>query len=186
MSRLTCEFSKPIGVFDDIPNCEFKFLRELSRSVEKLRPIELVEGRTRSLKKHISEFVSEIAADNNLELSDSFSLCDDSYPDSPHANLRLDYLFECRSDETGRHVFGLEICLDNRIALGTNVLKAKALDRIHPSSDTIMFVLERTLLDSGGWDPAYADSEIYERDISHFYSKLISEQLTLFSVGLRR
>lgn len=186
MSRLTCELLKPIGSFDEMPNCEFKFLRALSRAFENLRPIDLVDGRTRSVRKKLSNFLGEISSEGSLELSTSVSLCDENYPDSPHANLRLDYLVECVSDECGRHVFGLEICLDNKIALGTNVLKAKALSDSFPGGDTVLVVLERTLLDSGGWDSSYADSETYERDITHFYSKLISEQVTLFSIGLRR
>lgn len=177
---------KPLGSIDEMPTCEFKFLRALSRAFENLRPIELVEGRTRSVKKQVSTFVSQISGESNLVLSTSVDLSDDSYPDSPHANLRLDYLLKCASDQCGRHVFGLEICLDNRIALGTNVFKAKALESIHPGSDAVFVVLERTLLDSGGWDSSYADTEIYERDIAHFYSKLISEPVTLFSIGLQR
>jgi hypothetical protein len=175
-----------MGSYDDLARCEHQFLRLLAKAIEKVRPEIFVQNRTRSVRRILSEEIASLAIELGFDLSLSVELTDSSYPVRPHANLRIDFLLECKCDETGPHVFGFELCLDNQIALGTNVTKAIAMASKYPNSDTVFITLERNLLHSGGWDSTYTDSEIYEQDISHFYSKLIGGQLTLLSVVLNR
>lgn len=186
MSNLTCELLKPLGSFDDIPKCEFQFLRALSQSLEKFRPAIFVQDRTKSVKAIVSEEIKSLAGQLSFNLTESLDLTASTYPGRPHANLRIDFFLRCKCSSAESHIFGLEICLDNRIVMGTNVAKALSLQSKYPGSDTVFLTLERDLLDSGGWDPAYADSEIYYQDIFHFYSEIVTGQLTILSVGVNR
>lgn len=186
MSNLTCELWKPVGSFDDIPRCEFQFLRALSLSLEKFRPAVFVQNRTRSVKAIVSDEIKDLAQQFRFDLTESFDLTASTYPEKPHANLRIDFFLKCKCPPTESHVFGLEICLDNRFVMGTNVTKALSLQSKYPGSDTVFLTLERDLLESGGWDSAYADSKIYYQDLFHFYSQIVTGQQTILSVGVDR
>jgi hypothetical protein len=186
MSKLRCELTKVLGSFENLPSCEYKFLSALSKGFEAFRPEALIGDRTRSVKDVLSNLVSEVAADFDSKVIPAAELTRSDYGGRIHANLRIDFIISCNCSSETPHVFGVELCLDNRIALGTNVLKASALAKIHPDSDTVFITLERGLLDSGGWDATYADTELYERDILSVYSELVSAEITLLSLGLVR
>jgi hypothetical protein len=186
MSKLKCELKKALGSFETLPSCEYKFLSALSKGFEAFRPEALIGDRTRSVRDVLSNLINAVAEDLGSKVIPAAELIGPNYGARAHANLRIDFIISCNCSTEDPHVFGLELCLDNRITLGTNVLKASAMQKIHPKSDTVFITLERGLLDSGGWDSTYADTELYERDISSFYSELVSGQITLLSLGLVR
>lgn len=186
MSKLKCELKKARGSFETLPSCEYRFLSALSKGFETFRPEALIGDRTRSVRDVLSNLITEVAKELGTKVMPSANLAGPDYGGKVHANLRIDFIINCNCSSGDSHVFGLELCLDNRITLGTNVLKASAMEKIHPKSDTVFITLERGLLDSGGWDSTYADTELYERDISSFYTDLISGQITLLSLSLVR
>lgn len=186
MSKLRCELKKALGSFDTLPSCEYKFLSALSKGFEAFRPETLVGDRSRSVREVLSNLTTAVAEDLGSKVIPSAELTGPSYGAKAHASLRIDFIVSCNCSAENPHAFGIELCLDNRIALGSNVLKALAMEKIHPKSDTVFVTLDRGLLDSGGWDSTYADTELYERDISGFYAELVSGQITLLSLSLVR
>lgn len=78
------------------------------------------------------------------------------------ANYKVDLIASLGSQES---LVSLELCLNNREAIGTNLLKLDLAlsSRLTPPKSGLMIVVAATrqLLDQGGWDKAYGDSSEY-------------------------
>ncbi len=94
---------------------------------------------------------------------------DSSVPDSiNNANYKLDAVLDENCLECScRHRFLLEVCFDNRQAIGTNLMKFETASQIFQSkpnqtSISILICADARTLKKLGWDPATGSSEEYE------------------------
>jgi hypothetical protein len=100
-----------------------------------------------------------------------------------NANYRFDAVFDSEvvQDCGHRHRIFLEICFDNRQAIGTNLLKFQAAsDLFDTSADrkslAILICADNRTLKKNSWDSSAASSEEYEFAIRTPYSSIIHKE----------
>ena len=84
------------------------------------------------------------------------------------------------------HNLHLEICFDNRQAIGTNLLKmeiaSRELDNGSASSVGVIIAAERDFLRKFGWDNAIGSSQEYIDSYNHGYGGVIETPIVVFSL----
>jgi hypothetical protein len=105
------------------------------------------------------------------------------------ANYRIDAVLdsEVTLECNHRHRIYLEICFDNRQAIGTNLLKfhaASEIFNIEPNrkSLAILVCADNRTLKKHNWDSSAASSEEYEFAIRTPYSTVITEMPLLLTL----
>lgn len=135
-----------------------RFLTALSMHAKKLEMVNVIGGRTRSIRKHFATFEPgldfvEISADLNPNFR----------PAKRSANFRVDGVYE---EKNRKSLIALEYAFNNREAIGTNFLKlALALqsrERDYEDTLAVLVAPSRALLERGGWDSVYADGSEYQ------------------------
>ena len=91
------------------------------------------------------------------------------------------------SDCTQRHRVLVEICFDNRQAIGTNIFKIESASRSFREKTGgeaigIIVCADRKTLKIGGWDPGVADDEEYEVAIDTAYASFLSSAMSLLVI----
>lgn len=105
------------------------------------------------------------------------------------APFAVDAKFSCSMDCGSLHILNIVVCLNNREAIGTNLLKLEvaALAEIRKfqvkevlDSNVlgVLITLDRDVLSLGKWDPAYADSSEYSAGVRKFYRHLFKSYIT--------
>jgi len=85
---------------------------------------------------------------------------------------------------TNRHRVLVEICFDNRQAIGTNVFKLDSAarsfrERTGGEAVGVIICADRKALKSGGWDPGVADEEEYLVALDTAYSHYLLSPISL-------
>jgi hypothetical protein len=83
-----------------------------------------------------------------------------------------------------RHRLLLEICFDNRQAVGTNIFKLETSarnfrDKTRGIAIGVIICADRKSLKSGGWDAGVADEEEYQVALSTAYKEYLSSSISL-------
>ena len=98
------------------------------------------------------------------------------------ANQRVDTLHSWKNDV----LIATELCLNNRESIGTNIMKLSlALEnRAVEAKNTlaVMVVLNRELLDLGGWDSSYGDSWEYAEYFQLGFEKHVPGNLAMLEL----
>lgn len=103
----------------------------------------------------------------------------------PNKNYVIDHIFDgdCRSCDV-RHRLQIEVCFDNRQAIGTNILKleigAEAFRRrTGGRAFSLIICGNRKALKFGGWDSGVADDNEYQIAIDTAYKSILSGNVAL-------
>jgi hypothetical protein len=100
-------------------------------------------------------------------------------------NYVIDYVFdsECRGCPS-RHRLQVEVCFDNRQAVGTNIFKLEASARAYQnrtsgSALSLIVCGDRKYLKNGGWDAGVADEDEYQIAIDTAYEGYVTTNIAL-------
>lgn len=97
-----------------------------------------------------------------------------------------------RIDQAYQHIdggtIGIELCLNNREAIGTNFSKLYSYVNKREDSPNYRLVtlvtLSRSLLDHGGWDKSYGDSSEYSEGFDLIYGEFASGNVVILTLSL--
>lgn len=104
------------------------------------------------------------------------------------APFSIDASYSCNKKCGSFHIVNIVVCLNNRETIGSNFLKIEvaALAEIRKYQDVeildsnvlgILITLDRDVLSTGHWDPAYADSSEYAAALRKFYKPFIKSNI---------
>lgn len=103
----------------------------------------------------------------------------------PKKNYIVDYVYDFDlASCPNKHRVVLEVCFDNRQAIGTNLLKLdKAVrdftSKIGREAEAILICADRRTLEIGEWDSGVADEEEYQIALSQGYVSYLSASMSL-------
>jgi hypothetical protein len=103
----------------------------------------------------------------------------------PNKNYVIDFIFDgsC-SDCKKRHRLFVEVCFDNRQAIGTNILKLDSAasffqDKTSGVALSVIVCADRKALSTGGWDSGVGDEEEYQIALNTAYKKHLKTNISL-------
>ena len=162
-------------------SCFEQILSELISIFENMSLPELIGNRTRGIQKALED-----GRLNKSKISwGKFSIVSPSTGVSQKSIFKLDGVGVCNC---GKHKISIVLCLNNREALGTNLLKTKLADRFFTSNSEveettgILLCLSRETLNLGGWDKSYADSSEYVEAFRGAYFEMIRNPLVVLEI----
>lgn len=108
-------------------------------------------------------------------------------PGSPQANYTVDYLRTYRDAPCGHiHQVTIELCFDNRQAIGTNLLKAQMANKLLPTlngnSSISVLVVADSEIKARAYDSSVGDEEEYESALLSAYAAELSTPIILFTL----
>lgn len=151
------------------------FTIRLKTHLKSLEIMKTVGNRSGAVKKLVAEFAP---GDDFVPRRSGI------HPDSEGrlpAGHRVDTVLEDRSGQ----FLALELCLNNREAIGTNFMKlSAALDARSESSQglAVLITLSRALLDFGGWDKSYGDTSEYIELFNLAYGQYMRNNVLILSL----
>lgn len=100
-------------------------------------------------------------------------------------NYVVDLVHDCEgSDGAYRCRTFVEVCFDNRQAVGTNILKLEASatrfeNRVGGQTLNLLVCADRRMLDLGKWDSGVGDEEEYQIAITNAYREILKSNFAL-------
>lgn len=162
-------------------NCFESVISELISIFENMSLPELLGNRTRGIQKSLED-----GRLNKTRISwGKFATVGPSTGVSQKSIFKLDGVGSC---SCGKHNISIVLCLNNREAIGTNLLKAELANHFFTTKSAIqentgvMICLSRETLNLGGWDKAYADASEYAESFRGAYFQMITKPLVVLEV----
>lgn len=166
---------------DSIHSCFRKEISRISKSVSNLNKYQFDGSRPPS--EIVRRRIDDEFRTRNWDLS---VLVAPRFPQSiPRQNVTIDWCTTTRqSGCDSRHLLSIEICFDNRQAIGTNLLKMELANREFERSAPgetlgLLIVADRQTLRDGRWDNSAGSAEEYEVALTSAYSELITTPIGL-------
>jgi hypothetical protein len=156
-------------------------ISELVTIFENMTLPELLGNRTRGIQKSLED-----GRLNNTRISwGKFAIVNHATGVSQKSIFKLDGIASCGC---GKHNISIVLCLNNREAIGTNLIKAELANHFFYSNSAIeetagiLLCLSRETLNLGGWDKAYADASEYSEAFRGAYFQLINKPLVVLEI----
>jgi len=178
-----------IGVeMDQVDSCHLDLVRFIMQELRNRRPLHFIHARSRSTRRELSNSLGSPWFDERYRVLAKVPLVGNDYPLGTHSSIKFDYVASCRQHSLQQHSVGIEICLDNRIALGTNLWLGEvfsANESVRGHRPFIIYItLGARLLDLGGWDAAYINDELFKADVRYFYAPHLKQKAVMISLDL--
>lgn len=108
-------------------------------------------------------------------------------PGAPQANYTVDFLRTYRDAACGHmHQVTVELCFDNRQAIGTNLLKAQMANKLLPTlngnSSIAVLVVADSVIKSRAYDSSVGDEGEYESALLGAYAAELTTPIILFTL----
>ena len=165
---------------DALPDAFDLMILKLKNHLSALNLTSIVGNRSTSVKKHFNEFTP------GAEFGKLPTNVDPNEPGKVPAGQRIDQAFTHLDGGT----IGIELCLNNREAIGTNFSKLSAYLNKRESIPNFrlaaLVTLSRDLLDHGGWDKSYGDSSEYDVAFDLIYGEFASGSVVNLSLSLEK
>lgn len=171
------EFSKLMSVSP----CLAKRMDNLQREIEeKLRNLQLTKPNATAT---LREYLGEIFVNYKKKV--------DVFPNviksGAAANYCIDYLSVIRECACGsKHQIALELCFDNRQAIGTNILKAhfsnKLLNQKESNSSIAILVVAEDAIKAKAYDTSTGSESDYESALLSLYAPVLTSAICIFTL----
>ena len=152
----------------DLPEGLSLLVLKLREHLSSLELNHVIGRRSSYIKTQIDAFLP------GAEFSSLVTAIDPTIVERVPAGHKIDYAYSHVDGGTA----GIELCLNNREAIGTNFSKlASYLNRREEFSShrlSIVITLSRELLNHGGWDKSYGDSVEYNEAFDLIYGEFSS------------
>ena len=162
-------------------SCVEGMLNELTDTFENMDLKELLGNRTRGIQKSLED-----GRLSKTKISwGKFSIVNPNSGVSQKSIFKLDGVGFCNC---GKHTLPIVLCLNNREAIGTNLLKLDLAYKYfvsHSMADQatgVLICLSRETLNLGGWDKAYADASEYVEAFRGAYFEKMTNPLVVLEV----
>lgn len=163
-----------VGCFEKV----HRFLAEVASVIP--NPGETDFQRSNSVRKILAKYLTKESG-----WQPNFLVFTNVSTSVPRKNYVVDFVFDFDLTECpNKHRVVLEVCFDNRQAIGTNLLKLdKAVvdfeSRQGREAEAILICADRRTLDIGEWDSGVADEEEYQIALSQAYKSYLSAPMSL-------
>lgn len=173
---------KSLGELELNP-CQVAFQEQLRYFIEGLDSISLVERRSHGIKKQLNEFgASGVDAQHRftwktkVRLADTSSLTHDP-------NFVTTAQMKCSSCSVPSILY-IHLAVSNREGIGTHLLRSNlAWNCEYGSGPLLLITLGRDLLNLGGWDSSYGDSEEFLTQYELGYKEAISPPPVIMEIN---
>jgi hypothetical protein len=165
--------------------CELKILTAVSNVFSTIDSRIAIKSRSRSMKDSIQNSLTELdkAPEFTIERIEKISAFYQNRLGNAGALYTLDFRATCRTNCGSVHIVNFVLCLSNKEAIGSNILKLElaAHEIIRHSQEKklgdqnilgVLVTFTNNVLRAGGWDKVYATSTDYTWAYNHAYANL--------------
>ena len=165
---------------DALPDAFDLLILKLKEQLSSLDLATLVGNRSASVKKHFDQFAP------GAEFRKLPTNVDPNELGKVPAGQRIDQAYSHLDGGT----IGIELCLNNREAIGTNFSKLSSFLSKREAAPNfrlaVLITLSRDLLDHGGWDRSYGDSSEYDDAFDLIYGEFASGSVVSLTLSLEK
>lgn len=164
--------------------CQSQMVRLLEEHFESLESGRAIQGKSNALRTHLNRLTDvDQPLEGRFRATSKVSVSNRGAPD--RASFRVDLRLECLTGCERTHFLNVELCLNNREAIGTNILKPEIMARTHKGENHagLLICASRDLLLSGNWDASYADDSEYLVAYKLVYHSVMSAPIGLMQIS---
>jgi hypothetical protein len=179
--------SLPTALFEEsvLNDCHVKLLQGLRTHFEDLPQLKAVASKRKAFEEHIKTLLKKPNLFDGFagRVSSDVRAGDSGVPGQ--AIFKVDAQIECNRLCGGRHSMNIELCIQNREAIGTNFLKLETLANLESSSDHLGVLIcpDAKYFASSNMDSSYADDDEYIVAFKLAYHRILKSKMIVLTVG---
>lgn len=153
------------------------FVSRLKSHLKNFEPIKVVGNRSAVIRELVSGFTP----------GEGFLVQNNSINPESSGNVPAGHRVDCMFLSELGHYIAVELCLNNRETIGTNFMKLSAsLDSREGNLESLalLITLSRGLLDFGGWDKSYGDTDEYLELFKIAYGRYFHSSVLILSLDV--
>lgn len=173
-----------LGVtYADLDDCHLNLLRGVRKSAEAISSNSILAIKGRALNQH---FYGEDGSFRPFRFEQKYQISPGPFPQAAKANAIVNLFGTCDQECGQLHLAAVEWCADNRVAIGTNLLKFEFLRRrFAPEGSLFLGVvigLDSDLIIAAGMSSAVAATAEYRLHFEELYESVITAPLALINL----
>ena len=179
--------SLPTYLFDqnEMHSCHSEMISVLRSHFDDLTQLKAVSGKRKAFENHLNALVKRGGefAESNLEFFGNVLAGEEGVPDK--SNFEIDIRIVCRGNCGLKHTVNVELCIQNREAIGTNFLKLEVFAKLNPDMDHLGILIcpDRRFFKESNMDSAYGDDDEYIVAHQLSYHTVMSSKMLILSLG---
>lgn len=177
-------FNELSDSWENLSQCHTQMVQIVVNHFDSLETRKAIQGKSGSLRNHLSKLSkSGEVFETGFRANSKVKVSNRGAPD--RASFLLDLQIECTSACDVTHVLNVELCLNNREAIGTNILKPEIMARssVNQLHAGMLICPSRSLLLSGNWDASYGDDSEYLVAYKLVYEPVLEHPLGLLQLS---
>ena len=178
--------SLPTYLFDEnsMSSCHRDLLAGLRRHFDDLPHLKAVAGKRKAFESHLKAIENASGMLDSVAGNMSFNLIAGDSGIPAQAVFKVDLQIKCDSRCGNVHCLDIELCIQNREAIGTNFLKLELLAGLQPEADHVGVVIcpDSRYYATSNMDSAYADDDEYVVAHKLAYHHVLKHKMVVLSV----
>ena len=177
----------PTYLFDQnqIQGCHAEMIEVLRSHFDALTQLKAVSGKRKAFANHLNLMIkrgSEVE-ESNFKILGTVLAGQEGVPDK--SNYEIDLRIVCQEKCGSKHAVNVELCIQNREAIGTNFLKLEVFAKLNPEIEHIGVLLcpDRRYFKESNMDAAYGDDDEYIVAHQLSYHTVMSSKMLILTLG---
>jgi len=179
--------SLPTYLFDQnkIHSCHAEMIELLRSHFDALTQLKAVSGKRKAFENHLNLLIEKgrEVEESNFRILGSVLAGEEGVPDK--SNFEIDLRIVCKETCGLKHAVNVELCIQNREAIGTNFLKLEVFANLNPEIDHIGLLLcpDRRYFKESNMDAAYGDDDEYIVAHQLSYHTVMASKMLILTLG---
>ena len=179
--------SLPTYLFDvsEVHSCQAQMIDRLRSHFDQLTQLRAVSGKRKAFEGHLNQLIKNGAEveDSRFKILGSVLAGDEGVPNK--SNYEIDLRMVCDEKCGSKHAVNVELCIQNREAIGTNFLKLEVFAKLNPNMDHIGVLLcpDRKYFKESNMDAAYGDDDEYIVAHQLSYHTVMESRMLILTLG---
>lgn len=179
--------SSPNAMFDEseLHACHQNLMTGLRNHFHQLPQLKAVFGKRKAFEGHLKALSlnTDVFEGHEGKVTLNLRAGDPGIPNQ--AIFKVDMQIECNGLCGQNHTLNIELCIQNREAIGTNFLKLETLAQLQPATNPIGVLIcpDSRYFAASNMDGAYADDDEYIVAFKLSYHHLLKSKLLVLSMG---
>lgn len=170
---------------DNLHSCHAEMIEVLRSHFEALSQLKAVSGKRKGFENHLKSLIEKGKenAESNSKILGSVLAGEEGVPNK--SNYEIDLRIVCNENCGSKHAVNVELCIQNREAIGTNFLKLEVFANLNPETDHIGVLLcpDRRYFKESNMDAAYGDDDEYIVAHQLSYHTVLTSKMLILTLG---
>lgn len=179
--------SLPTYLFEQkqLHSCHAEMIEVLRSHFDALTQLKAVSGKRKAFENHLNLLIKKgpEVEDSNFRVLGTVLAGDEGVPDK--SNYEIDLRLVCQEKCESKHAVNVELCIQNREAIGTNFLKLEVFAKLNPEIEHLGVLLcpDRRYFKESNMDAAYGDDDEYIVAHQLSYHTVMASKMLILTLG---